>query len=403
MTNKKQFDNSDPKPGDFYGNLYILDVGTDESKKGLFEEMWMSQQEKEKRAFYRPLCRKEDIDRIMDVKNAKDYLLKLRADTIIDHMRLYRVYLRKYRSTKNWNFEESFEKKHFDIVLNSLSKENREKCRSITMGNTFSTEPNGCICTTDYGPIITIDDSLSYFLEFTNLALIPFSTKEVPLNIRFKALIIAIRIMMKNETLDFELDPRGIIPYKIKTEVHSFILSQLRFVAGHEFAHHLLGHVSSAKIKEKKIMRKFFSSSSNEKTEKFYTYLQKQEFDADEGAINFQKCSEKERKKLISAALLFFAGLAVYESVEQFFYPPINTPDHPPAIDRFDALVNKFIQDKEEIKKISKMREFTLFWQKNMVDYASLHPEIFEFYGSIYLAEPNTKWRGRALVDRVDY
>lgn len=398
---KKQFDNSIPKPGDSYGDFYIHDVRTDESEKGLFEGL--SQQEKEKRMFYRPFCDKEEIDRIMDVKNAKDYLLKLRADTIIDHMRLYRVYLRKYRSTKNWNFEESFEKKHFDIALNSLSKENREKCKSITMGNIFSTEPNGCICTTDYGPIITIDDSLSYFLEFTNLALMPFSTKEVPLDIRFNALIIAIRIMMKKEALDFELDPRGIIPYKIKTEVRSFILSQLRFVAGHEFAHHLLGHVSSAKIKEKEIMRKFFSSSSNEKTEKFYTYLQKQEFDADEGAINFQRCSEKEQKKLISAALLFFAGLAVFESVEDFFFPPANEPDHPPAIDRFDALVKKYIQDKEEINIFSQIREFTLFWQKTMVEHASLYPESFEFYGSIYLAKPNTKWRGRALVDRVDY
>jgi hypothetical protein len=29
--------------------------------------------------------------------------------------------------------------------------------------------------------------------------------------------------------------------------------------------------------------------------------------------------------------------------------------------------------------------------------------EIYEFYGSMYLDEPNTKWRGKELIDRVDY
>lgn len=26
-----------------------------------------------------------------------------------------------------------------------------------------------------------------------------------------------------------------------------------------------------------------------------------------------------------------------------------------------------------------------------------------DFYGSVYLDEPNIKWRGRRLIDRVDY
>ena len=29
--------------------------------------------------------------------------------------------------------------------------------------------------------------------------------------------------------------------------------------------------------------------------------------------------------------------------------------------------------------------------------------EMYKFYGSLYLAEPNTEWRGRELIDRVDY
>ena len=29
--------------------------------------------------------------------------------------------------------------------------------------------------------------------------------------------------------------------------------------------------------------------------------------------------------------------------------------------------------------------------------------EAYEMYGSLYLAAPNTEWRGRELIDRVDY
>ena len=29
--------------------------------------------------------------------------------------------------------------------------------------------------------------------------------------------------------------------------------------------------------------------------------------------------------------------------------------------------------------------------------------EMYEMYGSLYLAAPNTEWRGRELIDRVDY
>jgi hypothetical protein len=40
--------------------------------------------------FFRPVCNEQEIERIFNVKNANDYLLKLRAETIVDHMRLFR-------------------------------------------------------------------------------------------------------------------------------------------------------------------------------------------------------------------------------------------------------------------------------------------------------------------------
>ena len=38
-----------------------------------------------------------------------------------------------------------------------------------------------------------------------------------------------------------------------------------------------------------------------------------------------------------------------------------------------------------------------------LIDHVGYNIEWYEMYGSIYLAEPNTKWRGKELIDRVDY
>ena len=37
------------------------------------------------------------------------------------------------------------------------------------------------------------------------------------------------------------------------------------------------------------------------------------------------------------------------------------------------------------------------------MDEVGFNIDMYEFYGSLYLDKPNTKWRGRELIDRVDY
>lgn len=116
------------------------------------------------KGFFRPVCNKSEIDRIFDCQNADDYLLKLRAETIVDHMRLFRVYRNKaLADEKNWALEKAFSRRHFNAFINKLGKDDRESCKTIKAGNIFSSKPNGKIFTTEYGPIITICDSLSYF------------------------------------------------------------------------------------------------------------------------------------------------------------------------------------------------------------------------------------------------
>jgi hypothetical protein len=49
----------------------------------------MNEIEIQKMSFH-PVCNKDEIERIFNVTTASDYLLKLRAETIVDHMRLFR-------------------------------------------------------------------------------------------------------------------------------------------------------------------------------------------------------------------------------------------------------------------------------------------------------------------------
>ena len=44
------------------------------------------------RTWYHGICSEAEIDRILNVQNGEDYILKLRADTIADNIRLWRVY-----------------------------------------------------------------------------------------------------------------------------------------------------------------------------------------------------------------------------------------------------------------------------------------------------------------------
>lgn len=199
--------------------------------------------------FYRPICNEEEIDRIFNIQNAQDYLLKLRADTIVDHMRLFRVYRNKaIEQGDKWSLEKSFESDHFVNFKNRLPPDLKQNCEdNITCGNIFSNEVNGFIFPTKFGIITTISDSMRYFIEFMNLGLLNF-TEEVPQHVRLNALRIAIRVMLQTEALDFKMDPRGIIPKVIQKEMYHTYPFQAQFLAGHEYAHFLLGHLDNTKI-----------------------------------------------------------------------------------------------------------------------------------------------------------
>ena len=372
---------------------------------GYMNDMNMNETEMQK-MFFHPVCNNDEIERIFGVANATDYLLKLRAETIVDHMRLFRVYRNKALATPNgWSLEQSFDISHFQIFLNHIPSGIKEKCSPVTFGNMFSNDPNGTIFVSDFGPIITISDSLSFFLKFAHLALLGFEST-VPMHVRFNALRIAIRVMLKTEAMDFLMDPRGIVPEDVGEAIHAPISLQMEFIAGHEFAHYVLNHISSHDVAEKPIFHAITERDKDYKPLPVYSKSQQQELDADTHAILLIENDPRHRVELLNAALLWFGCLDLHETVEDVMYPssPWKSQSHPTARQRFENLLSHvptpegydLSQWKSFLKTIDTLKPA-------LIEDVSVNMGAYEMYGSAYLDEPNTEWRGPALIDRKDY
>lgn len=355
--------------------------------------------------FFHPVCNKEEIERIFNIKNAKDHLLQIRAETIVDHMRLFRIYRNKALiQGENWSLENSFMSYHFGNFKRNLSPDLKSKCDQITYGNIFSNEPNGLIFKTDYGIITTLSESLRYFFEFMNLGLMDFGDR-VPTHVKINSIKIALRVMLQAEALDFLMDPRGIIPKDIQTIIYKPVPFQMQFIAGHEYSHYLLNHISDENTSEKHILKAIFSSQTDYKQVKVYNTSQQNEFDADVASINLPNYDKIEKQLVLEGALLWFACLDLYETVHNTIFPPIGYQSHPSARDRYENLLDKVKIENGFNKQYweKQVPEIIDSYKEYFIDDVGYNIENYEFYGSLYLDDPNTVWRGNELIDRVDY
>jgi hypothetical protein len=356
----------------------------------------------ERASMYRPFCNEEEISRILNVNSAEDYLLKIRADAVFNKPRIHRVIIQRQKKLKEqWNFTNHFSKNEFNYCLDLLPDDDKLRLSNVAMGFIFTNEPNGACMRTDYGNIIVVSESLRYFLFFMNLCFIKFDSGEVPPDVEITALTIAIRTMLETESLDFELDPRGIIPDEIELENNETVKRQLQFVISHEFAHHLLGHLDKNCIAERNLFRSFKADNTKEQY-KFYNNTQQQEFEADLEAIlrlNFQH--EWEFEEMVQNAIMFFIYLDVYEKVSNQISPPISYyRTHPDPIDRvwniYEAVKDRVSFDKSTIDRVLTFAETTKQYLEKDVAY---NIEKYETYGSVYLGQ----WRGQVRIDRIDY
>lgn len=356
--------------------------------------------------FYHPVCSQEEIERIFNVKNAQDHLLKLRGDTLVDHMRLFRVYRNMaLREGQTWSLEKSFDQGHYHRVLQALPDHERTLCSQLCFGDIFSNDPNGMVFPTPYGPITTISNSLNYFLQFAHLAVMDFADV-VPMKVKFNALRIAMRVMLKTEALDFLMDPRGIIPPAVQKAIDAPIPLQMQFIAGHEFAHFILGHISDQSVHERPIYFAPPGGGEDYKPIAVYNNSQQQEFAADLQSLALPEYSHHEREELLQGALLWFGCLELFDSVVDTICPkvPWTFVSHPPAMERYENLLSNLPLSTEfDLEPWKQFPNLVRKFKDMLQEDVSLNIEGYEIYGSCYLDLPNTPWRGRELVDRVDY
>jgi hypothetical protein len=230
---------------------------------------------------------------------AKVKLLYKQADYIIDHCRTRRVFLKRKeiweKANREWSLSDFYNQpKNFANYLNILKPYIKKQCKPVETGFVFMIEPNSICEKTKFGNIIYLSESLSYFLHFMNFAMIKFSSFEIEKTTGDESLLIALRVMLGTESLDFDLDPRyDILPQSIINENNTFVNNQLMFIIGHEYAHHALGHLKNSKIKSMASSDVF---KTQNKDYKIYNYSQKQEFEAD---YTTPKCQDNFFKNLI--------------------------------------------------------------------------------------------------------
>jgi hypothetical protein len=363
---------------------------------------YLNSQEFQKQ-FYKRLCTESEIERVFAPQNATDYLLKIRADYIIDHMRVYRFYRRRWlKMGKRYSLESSFRTDHYYGYLKMLGSQDRKDLLGVTFGDIFTSEANGEIFHSPFGPIVTISQSLHHFLEFSHLALMTFHC-EIPSRVRFAALVIALRVMFQYESLDFDADPRGKVSPKLLVEMRRPIAGQLKFIAGHEFAHYLLGHLSDKKI----IGRCLDGRIQDATTLRIYNTSEQEELNADFAALMKPQITDRKRTRLLNAVLIWFGALELYQYACDILSPPRvgGFKTHPSARERHLHLAKNIeTKYKSTIEKISEsIIKSVESFKGPLQEYLALDVDSFETYGSIYLDAPNTKWRGKELLDRIDY
>lgn len=351
------------------------------------------------KGFYMSLCSHEEIERIFNVSTASDYLLKIRAEATVEHIRIYRVFRRRMADAgESWCFNDYFDFTPFENYIEHLADKDYTEAKNVTAGFVFCNKPNGQIEKTEFGNIITISESLRYFLYFMNLAILDHGDIEVPQDVRCAAMKIAIRTMLQSEALDFDLDPRGEVPKEVHDSVQYHTDRQLEFVIGHEFAHHFLGHLNDSNL----VKGEYLSAQElGEKNHKFFSPAQQEEFDADICAIERPVYTPDMRADIINRALFFFVYLHIYQGVKEQLMPSVGrAKTHPDPLDRFHHMYNHFKDyvklDEDNLKSLLKLSDI---YKDSLVEDVALNFDSYEFYGSIYLAQ----WRGKVLIDRMDF
>ena len=352
--------------------------------------------------FFAPFCSRSDIEKINSPTAASDYLLQLRAESIVDNPRLVRVFRARKGKKVNWSLEKYYlERKREEQYLLSLSKGNYERLKNIPSGSVYLDGANAICAKTSGGNIIAVSEPLEYFLYFMNLFFYGenFGIKVEDTNAAFR---IAQRIMAGHESFDFDIDPRGSLPKHIDVWMKNITDLQYQFILGHEYSHHLLGHVKDSNLRSDSLSS-FMAMYEGNSTIQHYKYSHKLEYDADWHAIKNIKGNSKFKEDISNAAFLTLMYLETSKIVLDYINPrrANHIGTHPDPVSRIfkirKKLNNKYGFNRDILENnLDYLKKYT---EQFVSQYLAFNFDEFESYGSHYLPS----YKAMLLNDRVDF
>lgn len=345
----------------------------------------------------------EILESLCNPKSAEDFFLRLKAEPLLDHPRLFRVARKRLLAGEITSFLDDPHRFDFEDYLDGIDETSKIISDWIPFGYVLNNQPEAVCMQTEGGSVVIVSEILRNALFFMNLGFPEFfDFDDVPGDVQSSAIAIAGRTMMLDEALDFELDPRGEVPSGILSRTWAIVGWQMQFVIGHEFAHHRLGH-----LHEGKTTYRAMTSPAEESYRRDWIAVRRswqQEYEADIEAIN--AIIDPDKKLLIAqGAALFFLYLGFFEEIFEHFNPSLRDLDtHPPTISRLKRLISEFGKDiGADLNWADSAMAHTKTAAKHLVE---LNVEIdeekksfFGWYGSVYLGQ----WKGPDLIDRVDY
>ncbi|MDR6349409.1 M48 family metalloprotease [Pantoea sp. SORGH_AS_0659] len=353
-------------------------------------------------SFYASFCSREDIERIKKPKVLSDFLLQIRAEAIVDNPRLIRVFRKRKGNKKDWSLDEYYKSKFKEsIYLKSLSKGNQKKLEKIPAGSAYLDNVNATCMKTVSGNIIAISESLENYLYFMNIFFYgdDFGLDQAD---TFSAYLIAQRIMAGHESYDFDLDSRGELPTHFEDFLQSLTNLQYQFILGHEYAHHLLGHLNDSRLFKEDLSIMLNAYQGDMKIQ-HYKYSHKLEYDADWHAIKNIKGNSLYKGDIANAAFLTLMYFETSRLILDYTNPMRGSihSSHPSPTDRIlklrSRLNNKRGFSREQLE--NNIEYLTKYTDHFLKEYLAFNFDSFEKYGSVYL--PN--YKKKLLLDRVEF
>ncbi|KPL93362.1 hypothetical protein [Vibrio splendidus] len=353
----------------------------------------------EESMFYLPFCSITEVKRILSPQNPQDLLLSIQANAIADNVRVARTFAKRRGSSSKWNLEKYYNELVYSTYTSYLSKGNKSKVDQVPLSYAYITEVNAYCSPTEKGNLIVISEPLKQFLYFMNISAWGNGMFNIPQEDCFSAYIIAMRIAQGHESYDFDLDPRANLPEAVELYFNGLVSLQMEFIIGHEYAHHILGHVKHNKLKR----LNWKGENSKIGISNFYKHSHKEEYDADWHAIKHIKNSKRFREQVANAAfevLMYFDSL---ERINNYLDPgrERRPSTHPKPMDRINKLRrrlhNGLGHSRTELDLgLNAQRKFT---DKFINEYLCFNFDAFETKGAHYLST----YKKKLLIDRVDY